>query len=197
MPSLAHRASFYVVHHSGFLDPFLDADEHPLRDCDLNSSFPRSETMAETAPLLPQLNHVPRDHLIFLCVCHSPWPFLHQTGLLIVRGALAVYLTAVLALSVVKDCEGPYARFLAFDARYLSFATQVIYYWITAVRLPPKHGATRQLQTNAVCIDMGDATPAGIPKPSRQIATGRTGERQIPCKDAKGLLHTSRRRHWL
>lgn len=135
MPSLVHRASFYVVHHSGFLGPFLDADEHPLEDCDLTSHFPRTETMAETAPLLRQIHHVPHDSPIFLCVCHSPWPFLRQKGLLIVRGTLAVYLTVVLVLCVVKDCKGSYARFPAFDARNVSFAIQAIYYWITAVRL--------------------------------------------------------------
>ncbi len=142
MPSLAHRASFYVVHHSGFLDPFFDADEHTLRDCDLNNYFPRSETMVETAPLLPQMNRVPQDHPIFLCVCHSPWPFLRQKALLIVRGTLAVYMAAVLVLSVLKDCNGPYAKFVAFDARNLSYAIQTIYYWMSAVRLPPQHGAT-------------------------------------------------------
>jgi len=98
--------------------------------------------MAETALLLPPTNYAPYDHPIFIRVCHSPWPVLRQKLLLLVRCMLAVYLTVVLVLSVVNDCKHLDARFFAFDARNIGFAVQAIYYWITAVCLPPKHGAT-------------------------------------------------------
>lgn len=140
MPSLIHRASFYVVHHSGILDPFLDADEHSLEDCDLTRTLPRSETMAETAPLIIRNPYEPKDRPIFLCICHSQWPFLQQKALFFVRGCLAVYLTTALVLGFVNcfevfDSEASPARFFAFDSGNISLMVQAIYYWITAVCL--------------------------------------------------------------
>lgn len=160
MPSLVHRASFYLVHHSGFLGPFLDADEHSLGECDLTKNFPRSETMAERATLLPQTGHDPYGQPIFLCVCHSPWFFIRQKALYVIRSTLAIYMTILLILGIVKDSrthdsKGDHARFFAFDSRSISLACQAIYYWITAVCLPPKQSARTFLEIDSICVRYG------------------------------------------
>lgn len=142
MPSLVHRASFYVVHHYGFLDPFLDADEHSLEDCATSRYLQRSETIAETAFLFHQTTSPFCEPPIFLCLCHSPWGFLSQKRLLLVRGTLAVYLAAVLALQISRECHGSHAQMFAFDARNIVWAMQVIYYLITTVCIPQEYPAT-------------------------------------------------------
>lgn len=134
MRSFIHRPTFYVIHHSGFLDYFLDLDGHTLEDCDFERYTMRSETFAERAPLLSQGGLSPHDHSIFMRVCHSPWHFLGQRGLLLARVTLAVYLSAVLLLCIVyHDTSGFRGSMFAFDARNLSIILQVVYYWITAV----------------------------------------------------------------
>lgn len=137
MPSVIHRASFFVVHHSGFLDSFFNAPEHSLEDCDFDRYLSRSETMAERAPLLPQGNSPSYDHPISLLVCHSPWPFLNQKIVFTVRGFLALYLSVVLGMNILQDSKSSESRFtFLFDPRDISFMIQTIYYWITTVRHP-------------------------------------------------------------
>lgn len=136
MRSFRRSPTFYVVYHSVLFAPFSDLDDHTLQECDLDRSMMRSETMAERAPLLPRAYQSSRDYPIFVRVCHSPWNFLNQKGLLLVRGVLAVYLTVVLVLSILHDCDvSPNEPMFIFDARTISFSIQPIYYWITAVRL--------------------------------------------------------------
>ena len=88
----------------------------------------------ERAPLLPQADQSYQESLIFEQVCHSPWRFLTQSTLVFIRGILAVYTTAVLALSLLHDLQLPtHGQLFAFDARNLSFLGQTSYFWITAV----------------------------------------------------------------
>jgi len=128
--------SFYVVHHSSFLGFFLNTPEHSLHSCAFDRFTHRSATMAETTPLLSHASRPPHDHSIFLRVCHSPWAFLTQKGLLFVRMILAVYLTTALALSIYYECK--YAQRSAslypYYASTVSLVIQMVYYWITTVR---------------------------------------------------------------
>lgn len=128
--------SFYVVHHSGFLDSFLNTPEHSLHDCGFVTFTHRSATMAETTPLLPHANRPPHDHPIFLRVCHSPWRFITQKGLFAVRLTLAVYLTMALALSIYYECKfaDRTAKLFPFYASTVSLVIQMYYYWITTVK---------------------------------------------------------------
>ena len=133
MQSFIHRPTFYIVHHSGFLDSFLDLNSHTLEDCNFDRYLIRSETMADRAPLLPRTDS-PYESSIFVSVCHSRWHFLGQRSLLLLRGVLAVYLSAILVLCVVREHASSSSEHLYFfDGRYLSFALQVVYYWITTV----------------------------------------------------------------
>lgn len=127
--------SFYVVHHSGFLDFLLNTSDHSLHDCGIDRFTHRSATMAETAPLLPRTGRPPHDHPIFLRVCHSPWRFLGQKGLLFIRLMIALYLTTALALSVYYECKSARrsAKLYPFYASTVSLLIQLVYYWITTV----------------------------------------------------------------
>lgn len=91
--------------------------------------------MADTEPLLPKANMPPHDHPIFLRVCHSPWLFLGQKSLMIVRGLLAVYMTTVLALDLTFEIVfAGRGRLFLFFIGNVSYLIQIIYYWITFVR---------------------------------------------------------------
>ena len=143
MPSLFHKhfhlaesRSFYVVHHNGFLDSLLNSEEHSLKHCKLDKLLPRSDTMAEREPLLPRQNRPVHQHSIFQLVCHSPWYYIGQRSLLLARSFLALYLSAVLGLAIYYECtpgHRRHAKFFPFYGSTISFAIQVIYYWITAV----------------------------------------------------------------
>ncbi len=92
-------------------------------------------SMSDTQPLLPKANVSPHDHPILLRVCHSPWLFLGQKSLMIVRGLLAVYMTTVLALDLTFEIV--YAgrgRLSPFFVSNVSYVIQIIYYWISFVR---------------------------------------------------------------
>ena len=147
MPSLFHKhfhlaksRSFYIVHHNGFLDSLLNSEEHSLKQCTLDRLVPRSDTMAEREPLLPRQNRPAHQHSIFQLVCHSPWYYIGQRSLLLARSFLALYLSAVLGLAIYYECtpgHRRHAKFFPFNGSTISFAIQVIYYWITAVRCRP------------------------------------------------------------
>ena len=147
MPSLFHKhfhlaksRSFYLVHHNGFLDSLLNSEEHSLKHCKLDRLVPRSDTMAEREPLLPRQNKPAHQHSIFHLVCHSPWYCIGQRSLLLARSFLALYLSAVLGLAIYYECtpgHRRHAKFFPFNGSTISFAIQVIYYWITAVCCRP------------------------------------------------------------
>ena len=130
--------SFYLVHHSGFLASLLDTCSHSLRDCTSRRVLPRSETMAETTPLLPKASRPCHDLPIFLLVCHSPWLFLSQKTLLAVRAIIASFLSIVLALDMIYRIR--YTRRgkqLAFEPSIVSLVIQILYYWTTSVGVSP------------------------------------------------------------
>ncbi|MCJ1385627.1 hypothetical protein MMC17_008750 [Xylographa soralifera] len=90
--------------------------------------------MPESTPLLPRSNRPPHEHPIFLRVCHSPWYFLGQRALLLLRGLIATYMTAVLAVAIdYERCEATHGELFIYKAGLISFVVQIIYYWITAL----------------------------------------------------------------
>ena len=133
---LAKSRSFYVVHRFGFLDSFLNSEEHSLETCNLDRLLLRSDTMAEREPLLPRQNRSVHQHSIFQLVCHSPWYYIGQRYLLVARSFLALYLSAVLGLAVYYECTAnhrKHAKLFPFYGSTISSVIQVTYYWITAV----------------------------------------------------------------
>ena len=61
-----------------------------------------SSSQSERTPLidrsglpLPIGSSQVQDHPIFLRACHSPWPWLGQSGLVYIRGLILAYLTAL------------------------------------------------------------------------------------------------------
>ena len=140
---LSSSRSFYIIHHTGFLDSFLNSPDHDLQDCDIDRHLLPSAIMAETTPLLPRPKRPLHEHCIFQRVCHSPWYFKGQRSLLFMRAFFALYMTAALASGIVQESRSEHrarARFLPFDASTISFVIQTIYYWITAVRIPFQPG---------------------------------------------------------
>lgn len=90
--------------------------------------------MPETTPLLPRSNRPPHEHPIFLRVCHSPWYFIGQRSLLLLRSLTAIYLTAILGIALDFEINTKkIGDLFAFNASHISFVVQVVYYWITAV----------------------------------------------------------------
>lgn len=90
--------------------------------------------MPETTPLLPRSNRPPHEHPIFLRVCHSPWYFIGQRSLLLLRSLTAIYLTAILGIALdIEINTKKIGDLFAFNANHISFVVQVVYYWITAV----------------------------------------------------------------
>ena len=154
---LAKSPSFYVVHHFGFLDPFLNSEEHSLENCNLGRLLLRSETMAEREPLLPRQNRPAHQHSIFQLVCHSPWYYIGQRSLLFARSFLALYLSAVLGLAVYYECtpnHRKYAKLFPFYGSTISFAIQVIYYWITAVCFRSKGCSIAHIELQTTDLDI-------------------------------------------
>ena len=140
MHSIIRRPTLNIVHHSLFLALCLGLNDHPLQDCPFDRTMIRSETMAERALLLPQAHQTGHDPPIFVRVCHSPWPFLNQRSLALVRTILALYSAVILAFSVGREWKDPTrGNLLFFDARILSFAVQTMYYWITMVCVSRQH----------------------------------------------------------
>ena len=132
---LNSQRSFYVVHHTGILDTFFNSPEHGLQNCAPENYSLGSSPMAETNPLLARPNRPPHDHPIFLRVCHSPWALIPQKKLLLIRSALALYLTVAFILSFVYDHKyaNRTSKLFPFYATSVSSFIQVLYYWITAV----------------------------------------------------------------
>lgn len=90
--------------------------------------------MPESTPLLPRSNKPPHEHPIFLRVCHAPWSFVDQKILLIIRGVITVYLTAMLVIAIVYEMgQAQRGELFLFKASVASFVLQVVYYLITTV----------------------------------------------------------------
>ena len=136
MRSFPRRPTFYTVPHFGLLSYVPDVDSHTLQECDFGKYILRSETMLERTPLLPYADRSLHELPIFMRMCHSPWNFFDQKCLILVRGIITLYMTAVLALGVIHRWTTSSTGYMfVFDARYISFFVQVAFYWITAVRL--------------------------------------------------------------
>ena len=149
---LTASPSFYIVHHSGVLASLFDTRSHSLQDCTGRGVLPRSETMAETTPLLPRANRLPHDVSIFLCVCHSPWPFISQRAILAIRAIIASFLTVVFTLDIFYGINYNHrGKQSAFEASNVSLVIQMLYYWMTTVGFPPPHCITPLI--SAIVLD--------------------------------------------
>ena len=97
--------------------------------------FSSDTTMPERTPLLPNSDRPPpHENPVFLRVCHSPWYFLDQKSLLLLRGLLAIYMITVLAFSIEYSIKhNHHEEQFVFNASHISFFVQTVYYWITAV----------------------------------------------------------------
>ena len=101
-------------------------------------SLPKSQTRAETTPLLPRAHAPPYPLPIFLRVCHSPWPFIGQRTLLAVRAVIASFLTIVFTLDMrYRISYTQRGQQFAFEASNVSLLIQILYYWITMVGVSP------------------------------------------------------------
>lgn len=88
--------------------------------------------MAETTPLLPRAKRPPHNVPIFLCVCHSSWPFLSQKELLAVRAIIASFLSIIFALEILYGINHTQrGKQFAFEASNVSLVIQISYYWTT------------------------------------------------------------------
>ena len=130
---------FYLVHYSGFLASLFDIPSHGLQDCTTREVLARSETMAETTPLLPRADRPPHDLSISLHVCHSQWSSLIQKVLVAVRASTAAYLSVAFALDMFHETSyNQRGKQFAFEACNVSLAIQTVYYWITTVGTSPQ-----------------------------------------------------------
>lgn len=90
--------------------------------------------MSETNPLLPQSEDLPDDPSIFLRVCHSPWVFISDRSLVIVRGLISCYLTAIFAADVdFEVIDAKRGKLFFFMMGTGSLSIQIAYYWVTFV----------------------------------------------------------------
>lgn len=174
---LAASPSFYLVHHYGFLASLYRIHSHDLEDCPSRRFLTRSETMAETTPLLPR-NTLSHDVPIFLCVCHSPWPFLTQKTLVAVRAIISAYLSVVFALDMFYVFTfAQRGKQFAFEASSISLTIQIVYYWMTTVGVCVSSYCINPLTSLTV---LGTATPFGT---LRQIASRGTDKGKISSPD--------------
>ncbi|KAH7127467.1 hypothetical protein EDB81DRAFT_662623 [Dactylonectria macrodidyma] len=93
----------------------------------------------DTSPLLTALGGLPgpnnlQDHPAFLRACHSPWRFIPQNILVIIRGVLLAIIVAIGVMiahyKVHEESEFTSWRHL-FDFSILSFVTVFLYHLIT------------------------------------------------------------------
>lgn len=134
-PIIIKSPSLYVVHHLESLDSFLNAPEHDIEACDTGILYPTGSPTAEIAPLLPRSARPSHDYSISLRVCHSPWHFLNQRDLTIVRGFLALYMSLAIALNVFVEitCKKS-GQFFVFRAENVSYFIQLNYHLLSFVR---------------------------------------------------------------
>jgi hypothetical protein len=90
--------------------------------------------MSEISALLPRSSLTPKDQTIFLLACHSPWLFLSQKGLVIIRSLIAAYFMFVLGMDLFFEIAiaGRGMMFVFFMGN-VSLFIQLLYYCITAV----------------------------------------------------------------
>lgn len=144
--------------------------------------LPKSQTVAETTPLLPRA-HAPPYHLpIFLRVCHSPWPFIGQRTLLALRAVIASFLTIVFTLDMrYRINYTQREQQFAFEATNVSLLVQIFYYWITTVGVSPL-----RCISPLICVIVLD--PATYLNAFWSIASRRTSQGQNTSPDARRTL---------
>ena len=144
--------------------------------------LPKSQTIAETTPLLP-LAHLPPCNLpIFLRVCHSPWPWIGQRTLLAVRAVIACFLTIVFPLDILyKVNYTQRGQQFAFEASSISLLIQILYYWITTVGVSPL-----RCITSLICVVVLD--PATRYSTFWSIASRGTSKGQSTSPDTSWPL---------
>ena len=179
---LTASPSFYLVHHSVVLASLFDTPSHSLQDCTGREVLPTSETMAETTPLLPRANRLPHGVSIFLCVCHSPWPFISQRAIIAVRAIIASFLTVLFTLDILYGINyNQRGKQSAFEACNVSLVIQMLYYWMTTVGFSPLH-CINPLISVIVLV------PATYLSALWSIASRRTSQGEIPCPDTSRSL---------
>ena len=144
--------------------------------------LPKSQTIAETTPLLPRV-HPPPDHLpIFLRVCHSPWLFISQRTLLAVRAVIASFLTIIFTLDMrYRMNYSQREQQFAFEASNVSLLIQILYYWITTVGVSPL-----RCISPLICVIVLD--PATHFSTFWSIVSRRTGKRRDTSPDTSRPL---------
>ncbi len=96
--------------------------------------------MSETNPLLPGGEDLPQEPSIFLRVCHSPWLFISDRTLAIIRGLIACYLTAIFAADVdFEVVDAKRGKLFFFMMGTGSLFIQITFYWISFVRSINRH----------------------------------------------------------
>lgn len=138
--------------------------------------------MAETTPLLPRAKRPPHNVPIFLCVCHSSWPFLSQKELLAVRAIIASFLSIIFALEILYGINHTQrGKQFAFEASNVSLVIQISYYWTTMVGVLPLR-CTNTLSSPTV---LDTATSFGT---VRSIASRRASQGENSSPDTGQCL---------
>ena len=142
-------------------------------------------SMPEHTPLLPRSNRPYHEHPIFLRVCHSPWYFLSQKPLLVLRVLIAAFMTAVLSLTINFELSRTlYSKIFVFDAGFISFVAQVIYYWISSVscRSPTKNISASRLTFQDLDFPTPDMAKYTRPSLSKRVM-GAIGQGLLDSDD--------------
>lgn len=109
---------------------------YSLKDCSTREALPSLKTMGETTPLLLRTNGPSYDLSTPLHACHSPAPFLRQRMFLAVRATIAVYLSIAFSLNMLHGIIYTHrGKQLVFEASNVSLMIQVVYCWVTTVRI--------------------------------------------------------------
>ncbi|KAI9724354.1 MAG: hypothetical protein M1812_000422 [Candelaria pacifica] len=91
-------------------------------------------SVSETNPLLPRAEDLPQEPSIFLRVCHSPWLFISDRTLAIIRGLIACYLTVIFAADVdFEVVDAKRGKLFFFMMGTGSLFIQIVYYWISFI----------------------------------------------------------------
>ena len=109
---------------------------YSLKVCSTREALPSLTTMGETTPLLLRTNRSFYDLSTPLHAYHSPALSLRQRILLAVRATIAVYLSIAFSLDMLHGIlYTQRGKQFVFEASNVSLMIQVVYYWVTTVRI--------------------------------------------------------------
>ena len=112
------------------------SSSYSLGVCSTREALPSLETMGETTPLLLRANGPSYDLSTPLRACYSPAVSLRQRMLLAVRATIAVYLFIAFSLDMLHGITYTQrGKQFVFEASNVSLMIQVVYYWVTTVRI--------------------------------------------------------------